>query len=53
MRACEHCGEQVPVAQATLHDAFCRRNNVRCQVCSRAIRKVASTFEPHSVMCAG
>ncbi|KAJ3274089.1 NAD-dependent histone deacetylase sir2 [Terramyces sp. JEL0728] len=42
---CENCGSFIPQDKLTLHQAFCFRNNVKCQKCAMVLQK--SEFDKH------
>eukprot|EP00038_Savillea_parva_P014851 m.12259 g.12259 ORF g.12259 m.12259 type:complete len:759 (-) comp2925_c0_seq1:98-2374(-) len=48
---CPNCGKTVPAARAALHEAYCSRNNVKCNVCNRTLRKMDQATHWHCDTC--
>lgn len=49
---CSTCGSMVPAARAALHEAYCARNNTKCLICDRTLRKADRDTHWHCGECA-
>jgi hypothetical protein len=48
---CPNCEKMVPAARASLHQAYCSRNNSKCLVCERTLRKADQATHWHCGEC--
>ena len=49
MAPCMNCGKLIEKAKLHLHEAYCRRNMIRCDICKEMVNK--NELEEHKEEC--
>jgi hypothetical protein len=48
---CSNCGNWIPERTITLHSNFCERNNIKCGLCGKIMKKEEATNHWHCAKC--
>ncbi|CAG8556505.1 7631_t:CDS:2 [Ambispora leptoticha] len=48
---CKNCGRWVPERTIVLHSNYCERNNIKCKLCGKIMRRDEEVFHWHCELC--